>query len=248
MFLFSRQASPANQSAASTQARAEGSGVAPLPRKLLLWLTFGVAGTVLFPIIYVLEGATRPGYDAWRLAISALSLGPGGWIQQLNFALCGVSVLWMAYVWRNILAGGVCATWYPIIRAIEGAGLVAIAIFSQDPGYGYPPGTPQGGGSPTLGGTLHLTFTILIVQAMCVGLFVIARRFWRNPHWRGWVAFTVLCGLLPMVLMPFFVIAQNTHGALSGYAGLFERLATNADTIWSIVLVARLWVRQSVGL
>jgi len=135
----------------------------------------------------------------------------------------------------------VCATWYPLIRGIEGVGLLAIAIFSQDPGYGYPPGTPAGPGPSTLGGTLHLTFTILVVQAMCLSLFVIAWRFWRHPSFRGWALFTVGCGLLPMVFMPFFVLAQNTHSVFAGYAGLFERLATNADTIWGAVLLIPLW-------
>lgn len=228
MSMFFRQVSPANQAASSVQTTADLPAAPPVPRTLLLWLTVGVAGTALFPIIYVIEGATRPGYDAWRQTISALSMGPGGWIQQLNFALCGVSVLWLAYVWRRILAGGVCATWYPIIRGIEGVGLVAIAIFTQDP--------------------LHTVFLIVIVNAMTFGLFVIARRFWRNPHWRGWVAFSVACGLLPMVVMPFFGVALNTHSVLSGYAGLFERLATNADTIWSLALLARLWARRSIGI
>src|SRR6266567_250976 len=218
---------PTSQPAASGAVRADLPK--PLSRSLLILLTCGVAGTALFPIIYVTLGATRPGYDAWRQAISALSLGPGGWIQQLNFALCGVSVLWSAYVWRKILAGGVCATWYPIIRGIEGVGLIAIAIFSTDPGYGYPPGTPSGPGPSTLGGTLHLVFTILVVQAMTLGLFVIARPFWK------------------MVFMTFFSLAQNTHSVFTGYTGLFERLATNSDTIWSLVLVARLWVRRSTG-
>jgi hypothetical protein len=199
----------------------------PLSHSLLILLTCGVAGTALFPIIYVIEGATRPGYDAWRQTISALTMGPGGWIQQLDFALCGVSVLWMAFVWRKILKGGVCATWYPIIRGIEGLGLIAIAILTQDP--------------------LHTVFLIVIVNAMCFGLFVIARRFWKQPLWRGWATFSVACGLWPMVVMPIFGVALNTHGVLSGYAGLFERLATNADTIWSLVLVARLWVRRPIG-
>ena len=238
---------PASQPAAPRPAQAALPIAMPLSRSWLILLTVGIAGTVLFPIIYLIEGATRPGYDAWQQAISALSLGPGGWIQQLDFAICGVSVLWSAFVWRKILAGGVCATWYPLIRGVEGVGLLAIAIFSQDPGYGYPPGTPGGPGPSTLGGTLHLVFTILIVQAMCLGLFVIARRFWKNPNFHGWVAFSVACGLLPMVLMPFFVVAQNTHSTFNGYAGLFERLATNADTIWSLVLLARLWMRRSTG-
>jgi hypothetical protein len=179
--MFFRRVSPTIQLASSVHVKADPSAAAPVPRTLLLWLTYGVAGTALFPIIYGIEGATRPGYDAWRQTISALSLGPGGWIQQLNFALCGVSVLWMAFVWRKILAGGVCATWYPIMRGIEGMGLIAIAIFTRDP--------------------LHTVFLVVIVNAMTIGLFVIARRFWRNPHWRGWVAFTVACGLWPMVVL-----------------------------------------------
>jgi hypothetical protein len=183
---------------------------------------------VLFPIIYLIEGVARPGFDAWQQTISALSLGPGGWIQQLNFALCGVSVLWLAYVWRRILAGGVCATWYPIIRGIEGLGLIAIAIFTQDP--------------------LHTAILIVIVNAMCFGLFVIARRFWKNPDFRGWTTFSVICGLWPMVVMPIYGVALNTHSMLNGYAGLFERLATNADTIWGVILLIPLWAGRSLML
>lgn len=215
------QASHKSQSASSMDAAADAALALPVPRRLLLWLTVGVAGTVLFSIIYLIEGVTRPGYDGWQQTISALSLGPYGWIQQLNFALCGVSVLWLAYVWHKILAGGVCATWYPIIRGIEGLGLIAIAIFTQDP--------------------LHTAFLIVIVNAMSLGLFVIARRFWRNPDFRGWTTFSVACGLWPMIVMPLFGVALNAHSVFSGYAGLFERLATNADTIWGVVLLIPLW-------
>lgn len=206
-----------------------------------LWLTYGIAGTMLFAIIYLIEGATRPDYNAWQQTISALSLGPGGWIQRANFVLCGVSVLWLAFVWRKILKGGVCALLYPLIRVIEGIGLLAIAIFSQDPAYGYPPGTPAGPGSATLGGTLHLTFTLVVVWAMGLGLFVIAWRFWRTPHFRGWALFSVACGLLPMVFMPVFGIAQNPHSVFAGYAGFYERLATNADAIWGVALLFPVW-------
>jgi hypothetical protein len=139
-----------------------------------------------------------------------------------------VSVLWLAVVWRKVLAGGVCATWYPLLRGIEGVGLIAIGIFTRDP--------------------LHTAFMIVIVQAMTFGLLVIARRFWGNPSWRGWMAFSVACALLPLVIMPLFGVGLNPHSALAGYDGLFERLATNADTIWAVALVVRLWVRRPLGL
>lgn len=198
----------------------------PVAPTLLRWLTIGVAGIALFPVIYTIDGAARPGYSLMRDAISTLSTGQAAWVQRLDFALCGVSVLWSAFVFRKILADGACATWYPIARVIEGAGLVAIAFFTKDP--------------------VHTIFLIVIVNAMCLGLFIIARRFWRNPAWRSWTAFSVACGLLPMVVMPFFGIGLKTHSVFSPYSGLLERVATEADTIWSIALVSRLWRRRSL--
>jgi hypothetical protein len=214
--------------ASSAQATSDPLSATPVQQTLLIWLTIGTAGTVLFPIAYLIEGVTRPGYDAWRDTISSLSFGPTGWVQQFNFFLCGVSVLWLAFVWRRILAGGVCATWYPILRAIEGAGLAAIAFITLDP--------------------LHTACLVVIVNAMTFGLFVIARRFWRRPLWRGWVAFSVACGLLTLVFMSVFGASLNPQSALSGYTGLFERIATNADTIWGVVILIRLWTRRSVGI
>lgn len=227
MSMSPSEGSSTNQPA-SAHVTADPLSATPVPRTLLIWLTIGTAGTLLFPIIYLIEGVTRPGYDAWRDTISSLSFGPMGWVQQFNFFLCGVSVLWLAFTWRRILAGGVCATWYPILRAIEGVALVAIAFIKLDP--------------------LHTVCLIIIVNAMTFGLFVIARRFWRRSLWRGWVAFSVVCGLLILVFMSFFGASLNPTSALSAYTGLFERVATNADTIWGLAILVRLWTRRSIGI
>ncbi len=61
----------------------------PIPTPLLLWLSCGTIASVLFTITYLIEGATRLDYSAWQQAISALSLGPGGWVQQVNFVVFG---------------------------------------------------------------------------------------------------------------------------------------------------------------
>src|SRR5262249_53760150 len=63
-----------------------------VPRGLLLWLTYGSLAPVLFTVVYLIEGVTRPGYDGWKHSISALSLGPGGWLQQANFVFLGLNV------------------------------------------------------------------------------------------------------------------------------------------------------------
>jgi hypothetical protein len=174
------QEPPAAYPSVATALEAQKTGTLPVPRRLLLQLTYGVAGTLLFPITYLVAGAARPGYDPWQQAISTLSLGPGGWLQRANFVMCGVSVIWLALVFRKILRGGACATWYPCVRAIEGLGLIMIGFFSTDPAPGYPPGTLEA--STTLQGAIHLAFTILVVNMMALGLFVISRRFWKDPN------------------------------------------------------------------
>lgn len=211
----------------------------PIPRALLLWLTVGLAGAALFTITYLVEGVTRSGYSAWQQAISALSLGPGGWLQQVNFLVFGACTLCMAFAWRAALKGSVYGIIYPIIRGIEALALIMVGFFSQDPARGYPPGTTPT--SPTLHGEIHIIGAYVIVGAMASGLFVIAPRFARDPHWRGWVAFSALCGLLTLTLMAFFGMGQNPQSMFAGDAGLFERLATNIETIWEIALLVRLW-------
>jgi hypothetical protein len=208
----------------------------PVPRRLLWNLTYGVAGTLLFPVTYLIAGAVRADYDPWQQPISTLSLGPGAWLQRANFVMCGVSVIWLALVFRRILRGGPCETWYPRVRAVEGMGLIMIGLFSTDPIPGYPPGTLSG--STTLQGAIHLGFTILVINMMALGLFVASRRFWKDPNFPGWTAFSIASGLLTFVFMTAFGICNATH---SGYPGLFERLATNTDTVWGAVLLVPLW-------
>jgi hypothetical protein len=198
----------------------------PVPRMLLVWLTVGVGGTVLFPVIYLIEGATRPGYNAWQQTISSLSFGPLGWIQRADFVLCGLSVLGLALIWRRILRGGMGERWYPIIHSIEGLGLVGVAIFIQDP--------------------LHTGCLIVIVYGMSLSLFIIAWRLWRTPSWRRWAVFSIICGLWPNVLMPFFGVALSSHNALNPYAGLIERLATSPDIVWGAAMLIPLWARRGL--
>src|SRR5215471_4346999 len=59
-------------------------------------LAGGVVGSVFFVAVLLIEGATRPGYDAWVQAGSALSLSGWGWMQIANFVVCGVLVFGFA--------------------------------------------------------------------------------------------------------------------------------------------------------
>ena len=56
----------------SERAPSDPTTLTAVPRASLLWLTVGVAGALLFTTTYLIDGATRPGYNGWQQAISAL--------------------------------------------------------------------------------------------------------------------------------------------------------------------------------
>ena len=62
-----------------------------------LALLAGVVGPPLFVATFLIEGATRRGYDPIRLQVSYLSLSDQGWMQIANFCLSGG--------WRSSLRG-----------------------------------------------------------------------------------------------------------------------------------------------
>lgn len=103
----------------------------------LSWL--GAAGSWLFVVVFLLDGLTRPGYHPARHPVSALALGPRGWIQTTNFILCGLLITAGAAALPQALGG----LPLPLAVAALGLALVASGAFRMDPMRGYPPGTPD---------------------------------------------------------------------------------------------------------
>ncbi|MBE1484431.1 putative membrane protein [Plantactinospora soyae] len=56
----------------------------------------GAVAPGLFILVFLVDGATRAGYDPTYHPVSALSLGPRGWIQITNFVLTGLLLLGFA--------------------------------------------------------------------------------------------------------------------------------------------------------
>lgn len=104
---------------------------------VLLWS--GAAGAWLFIVVFLIDGWTRPGYHPMRDPVSALALGPRGWLQTTNFVVCGAAI--------GVGAIGVFAALHSIPLAVTigvfGLALVASGIFPMDAMRGYPPGTPD---------------------------------------------------------------------------------------------------------
>ena len=201
-----------------------------------LLLAGGTAGGLAFTGVYLAEGATRAGYRALAQPISALSLGPGGWVQQLNFIVFGVLVCLSAAGWRAALAPGRGAVAFPALRVIAGVGLVMDGLFAQDPSGGYPPGARTG--MVTVHGQLHTLFAVITITALASGCFVLAGRFAAEPGWRRWAVFAAAAGVATIV----FIAAFGATGGHGGLAGLWERAAGGATSVLTVAVLARLAV------
>ncbi|GAA2396277.1 hypothetical protein Cme02nite_65040 [Catellatospora methionotrophica] len=166
---------------APTPAAPKDTVAAPTPGTRAL-LAGGVLAGPLFLATVVVQQAVRDGVDARSQPMSLLSLGEAGWIQIVNFLLCGVLAIGSAFGIRRLLRGRPAGTWGPILVAAYGAALVWGGVFVTDPASGFPAGTPQGAPDPSTWswhGTLHAFAAPAMGLALVGVCLVFSRRFLR---------------------------------------------------------------------
>lgn len=208
----------------------------PVARADCRRLWYAVVATALFVLVALVQGAVRPGYDAWHQSISALSLGPGGWVQDVAFVLLGIALLSTVTVWRRVLADGVGAHAYPVLMALTGTSLIAAGWIPQDPAPGYDPEL-LGHTLPTLTGLIHLGLAGVGALASSIGLFVMATRFATLPDWSAWATSTRAIGVLTIVCVVVYAVWSTQT---SGLAGTFERMVIILPGAWGYAVVSRL--------
>jgi Protein of unknown function (DUF998) len=205
-------------------------------------LSCGAVGAFLFTATYLIVGVTRPGYDAWQQPVSALSLGPGGWVQQVNFVVYGALLVLSAAGWYRLLAPGRAAIWFPLLQGISGLCLIGAGVFSMDPFPGYPPGATLA--PSTVHGTLHSILAWVLILTLAMGCFAFAQ-YARLAHWRGWFVYSLITGMLILIFWGSFV--QGASGTVAGLvplAGLGERLSAGSHDLWICLLVVTLFFRR----
>ncbi len=218
----------------------------PLITRLLL--AGGALGPLLFIVVFLIEGATRPGYSAWHNYVSSLSTSSQGWEQIANFLMCGLLALGFAVGLRQVLRTGRGAVWGPIMFGIFGLALIVAGIFVTDGSLGYPPGSTTNG-PQTLHGTIHgVAGLVTFVFALPGTCFVMARRFAGDPTWRGWALASTLVGIAIIVLFIAFTAtsALDESGVLpNSPTGLLQRIAIISGWGWMALLALRLLRRVS---
>lgn len=203
-------------------------------RKLLY---AGIVGPLLFIVVFLVEGATRPGYSAWRNFVSQLATGDTGWTQTANFLVCGVLVLAFSVGLARAIKGTRGSIGGPVLLGLFAIALLVAGTFSTDPALGYPAGAPE---VHTAHGLIHglaglLAFTLL--PAACV---VMAWHFAAEPGAQRWTVYSLVVGVGILLL---FIAGNVTstmdqqgtwHNAPTGY---LQRIAIIGGWTW-IAMVA----------
>jgi len=202
----------------------------------------GVVGPLLFIVVFLIEGFTRPGYSQWRNFVSQLATGPGGWVQVLNFYVCGLLVLAFAFALRWELKGTRGAIGAPVLLGAFALTLLLAGTFSTDPALGYPPGVPA---VQTPTGAIHGVAGLLAFTTLPAAAFVMAWHFAREGE-RAWMLYSIAVGVV--VLVMFFAGGFTSQADASGSwhnapTGFLQRIAILAGFTW-ISAVAWRFVSQ----
>jgi hypothetical membrane protein len=200
-------------------------------------LALGALCAPIFIGTFLIEGSTRAQYNWLRFSISALSIGPHGWIQIASFIATGLLIILLGVGLRLSLApDSEGSLWGPIAVAIAGIGLIGAGVFVSDPVFGYPPDQPLVLKQFTTRGHLHDFFSTFWFVGLPTACFVLARRFLKLGE-SGWAVYSTVSGIGMLV---FFVLAGagfNQTKGLVDYAGLYQRLSASTGLGW-LTLIA----------
>ena len=192
----------------------------------------GVIGPLLFVVVFLIEGLTRPGYSAWRHYVSQLATGPGGWVQVTNFLVCGTLVIAFA-VGLRMATRSIAA---PILLGLFAVGLLVAGVFSTDPALGYPPGAAQ---VHTVHGMIHGFAGLACFSLLPATAFVMSAWFGRHgmKPWM-WYSLTVGAVMIVTFIVSTVVSGMDASGTLpNAPTGLFQRIAIITGWTW-IAMVA----------
>ncbi len=216
-------------------------GRRPLPSQPTLLLACGLAAPILFVATFLVEGATRPGYNAWTDYVSELSLGIDGWMQVADFIASGWLLLAFSTAVYQAVRIGAAPRLTPIVFSVMGFGLIAAGAFPTDPVAAR----------LTLHGELHTLATAIIAGSAALGCILAWEDLRRDRRRSTWARWYLGAGMASISL---FAISLFLPAGAS--PGLLERIALVAGSGEVLLYAQRLrttlngvpsWNRQEVA-
>ena len=209
-------------------------------QKFRAWL--GMIGPALFVFVFTVEGLLRPGYDWLSMYISALSLGPRGWIQITNFIVFGLLLLDFTH--------GVMLEFHQIRSARAGyyiLAILAVLYLLSGPFVMDPTGIPTN--QSTVHGLLHRIFGGLVFLLMPICMFLFLKPFKEHPGWRSYRVWTLIAAVFDAVAVIVFTVASklpSLQPSFGDWFGLIQRIALVPFMIWVFTFALQLRKRSQM--
>jgi len=159
--------------------------------------------------------------------ISALSLGPRGWVQILNFVIFGLLLLAFA---RGVAAGAPSRLG-PALLTIVAIGNLLLGLLVMDPVGAF-------GNGMSFHGAVHHIVARIVLLLMPVSCFMFVRRFRREPKWRSLEWCTLAAGTTIAIAVAILAIATTVVSARNAFApwlGLIRRVAVVPYMAWLFI-------------
>jgi hypothetical protein len=216
------------------------------------FLLCGVAAPLIFIAVFLTEGTLRKNYSPWRHYVSSLSLGNRGWIQILNFVLCGTGMIAFSMAIYGLPMLGRSRFLSGSLFLIFGIGLVASGIFPTDAAMGYPEGTkdlfpPR---PPSRRGQLHgLAGLAVFFLSLPIAALTMAWHFSVDEGQIAWGVYSALSGLMVPALfiasgyyqqLALLEIKNDPDSVPDMPVGLFQRLSIISGWTWISMLAYHL--------
>jgi hypothetical protein len=162
--------------------------------------------------------------------VSALSLGPRGWIQVLAFVAFGASLLVFAWGVAAAFPSGPASRVGPRLLAVIAAGILVSGPFVMDP-----VGTPRA--QMTVHGLVHQALGAVVFALMPVTCLVFLRRFRADAAWRALRAWTlaaaaIIAGAIVLLKVAQLGLPPRPPNAWTPWVGLLQRVALVTFLAW----------------
>ena len=191
----------------------------------------GIVGPILFTVVFVVHGLLRSDYSPVGDPISALAIGPYGWVQDLNFIVFGVLMLAYAVGLHLGLRPARAGILGPALLALAGVGAVLSGV--------VPLRAVAGGGTYEPAG--HTVAVFMAFLGAGIGLIALSRRMTGDPRWRSLATYTLATGIAIVVLfLAVGALASTPDAPLNRWFGLTQRVLLAVWYPCLIILALRL--------
>jgi len=197
----------------------------------------GLLAPVLFVTVFTIAGLRRQGYDPLSSYVSELALGPGGWVQMLNFVILGILMLVFSRGVAAEFRTGKASKGGLVLLLIIALLFIVSGIFVMDS-----TGTPLN--QATIHGIIHGLSGGIIFTLMPISCFVFLRRFHADPDWQLFQGWTLVLGNIiatAVILLTLTSKVPVLKVAFAVWQGLIQRMIIIPFMLWLFLFAYRLF-------